>query len=207
MRSSLPKGFHGSTSMGMERMGRAGSVVLLFIPFRDGGHAPGYPLDEFTIINNSIVAANQRGFGDRERQEWMEDDVAVPPCYFPIKSEARGRRKLLPRGPPPQIQSPPENNVAVKSLYRPWAGMGSIHQVSVRLKLPDGNTKEDAGWLTSASFRPAKIRVRSGTSERPRATCSKPTFTRGWLPRRSRNAASPSPSRTAMTYDSLFMHK
>ena len=37
--------------MGTERMGRAGSVVPLFIPFQNGGHAVGYPPDEFAVKN------------------------------------------------------------------------------------------------------------------------------------------------------------
>ena len=36
-------------SMGMERMGQAGSVVLLFVPFRDGGRVVGYPLDDLAL--------------------------------------------------------------------------------------------------------------------------------------------------------------
>ena len=43
-RSSLLGGFRGSTAMEMERMGRAGSVMLLFVPFRDGGCVVGYSL-------------------------------------------------------------------------------------------------------------------------------------------------------------------
>ena len=37
--------------MGMERVGRAGPVVLLFVPFRDGGDVLGYPLGEFAVEN------------------------------------------------------------------------------------------------------------------------------------------------------------
>ena len=51
VRSSQSKGFPGSTSMGTERMGRAGSVVPLFVLFRDGGHAVGYPPDGFAVEN------------------------------------------------------------------------------------------------------------------------------------------------------------
>ena len=48
--------------------------MLLFVPFRDGGDVVGYPLDEFTVEIASM-AAHQRGFGDRGRQEWIEVNV------------------------------------------------------------------------------------------------------------------------------------
>ena len=44
VRGSSPNGFRGSTAMGLERTGRAGPVVLIFVPFREEGHFVGYPL-------------------------------------------------------------------------------------------------------------------------------------------------------------------
>ena len=35
--------------MGTERAGCAGSVVLLFVPVRDGGDGVEYPLDEYAV--------------------------------------------------------------------------------------------------------------------------------------------------------------
>ena len=38
--------------MGMDRVGRGGSIMLIFVPFRDGGcDIGGYPLDAFTVKN------------------------------------------------------------------------------------------------------------------------------------------------------------
>ena len=37
--------------VGMERLGRVGSVVLFFIPFQNGGGAVGYPLGEIVDKN------------------------------------------------------------------------------------------------------------------------------------------------------------
>ena len=47
--------------MEMERVGRASSVVLLFVTFRDEGDVLGYPLDEF-MVEIASVAARPRGF-------------------------------------------------------------------------------------------------------------------------------------------------
>ena len=42
-------------------MGRAGSVVLLFVQFRDGGRAVGYTLDKFTV-KNFYRGCSSKGF-------------------------------------------------------------------------------------------------------------------------------------------------
>ena len=72
--------FRGSAAMEMERMGQAGSIVLLFGPFRDRADIVGYPLNDFAVECLS-VADHPGCFGDCGWKEWIEDNVAVPLCY------------------------------------------------------------------------------------------------------------------------------
>ena len=64
------------------------AVLPCYFPFRSEMEVvlKGTPLDEFAF-KIFIGAAHQRGFGDCGRQEWIEDDMALPPCYFTIELE------------------------------------------------------------------------------------------------------------------------
>ena len=90
--SSSSEEFCSSTSIGIEKTGRANSIVLLFVPVPDGGNVAGYlvgyRLDKF-VVNILCVAAHPRGFGDCGWQNWIKDYVAVLSCCFSIKLETR----------------------------------------------------------------------------------------------------------------------
>ena len=51
-------------AMGMEGVGRAGSIVLFLVPFREGGDVIGYPLgyslNEFVVEIASVAACSRR---------------------------------------------------------------------------------------------------------------------------------------------------